>query len=102
MHVTVTPDTITLLTPEGVLQTLPRDPLTEAEMLLQARYHLWLRKHEYRRTLVCRRCRQEMTSDTQMNEDNQTWAMLSHCQCRAIYGTIAWRTIRSRMMTSTS
>src|SRR5688572_29993860 len=89
--------TVMLTMDDGSLVTLPYEPLSEAEMLLQARYHLFLRSHEYRRELVCCRCKTSMVSDNQANEGDQTWEILSRCQCRAIYGTIPLHRIASTL-----
>ena len=81
--------------------TLTYEPLSEADMVVQARYHLFLRAHDYRRELVCRECREPMTSDTQTNEDDQSWEVMTRCSCRAIYGKIGLRRLSSILTTST-
>lgn len=91
MLIDVATGTVVLQDGEGMFRTLPYEPLSEKDMVIQAKYHLFIRRNDYRRDLVCRECRQPMTSDTQKNEDDDTWEFLSHCSCRAIYGSIDLR-----------
>lgn len=88
MLVNVDAGTVTLFNPEGVMLTLPYEPLDEKAMMLQAQYHLFLRHHDYRRELVCRRCKKAMAADTNVNHEEQAWEMMAHCECRALYGKV--------------
>lgn len=82
------------------MHTVPFEPLGDKDMLLQARYHLWTRKNDYRRSFVCRRCKEPMETDTQANEEEGTWEMLTACACRALYGKIPLSTLQSLMLIS--
>lgn len=99
MHVSVTNGQASIVGADGVLHLVPYEPLTDADMLLQARYHLWARKHEYRRSLICRRCKTPMETDTKASEEAQTWELLTVCSCRAIYGKIPLSAVASAMTT---
>lgn len=85
----------TICSPDGVLHTVPYEPLSDADMLLQARYHLWARTNEYRRELVCRRCKEKLETDTAVDEKEKAWQFLTVCSCRALYGTIPLSTVAS-------
>lgn len=96
--------TITVQDAEGRETVLRAEPLSEADMVVQAMYHLFLKQDGYRRELVCRECRAPMVDApyTQVNEATDTWEMMARCACRAIYGTIALRRLHSILATSTS
>lgn len=92
----------TVVTPSGEMHSIPFEPLSERDMFLQARYHLWQRANDYRREFVCGRCREAMETDTQANEDTQTWELLTVCSCRALYGMIALKDLHSLIGTFNS
>ena len=102
MHVTVNNGFATIMAPDGIIYTVPYEPLSDQEMLLQARYHLWLRGNAYRRTVTCKRCKSVMEADTQANNEEQSWELLMVCQCRAIYGKTSLNAVHSAMLSSDS
>lgn len=89
MLVNVNAGTVSLFSDDGLLVSLPFEPLDEKAMLLQAQYHLFLRHHRYRRELVCRRCRETMIADNGVHDEDQAWEVLARCACRAMYGKVA-------------
>lgn len=89
MLINVDAGTVSLFNDEGLMLTLPYEPLDEKAMTLQAQYHLFLRHHEYRRELVCRRCKTKMEADTNVDDEQQAWELMARCECRAIYGKVA-------------
>jgi hypothetical protein len=88
-----------IVTDDGVLHQVAYEPLDERAMILQAKYHLWIRKHDYRRQFVCMRCKEAMESQTTANEEEGTWELLTVCACRALYGTIPLSTLHSLIAT---
>jgi hypothetical protein len=95
--VSVAGESLTVMSSDNALHTLPFEPLTDKDMILQARYHLWTRAHEYRRMFVCRRCKEPMETETQANDEDQTWELLTVCSCRALYGKIPLSALQSLM-----
>jgi hypothetical protein len=91
MLVTTAADTATILASDGTLHTVPYEALTYADMQLQARYHKFVRGKQYRRELVCRRCKEDMMVESDINEEERTWMLLMVCRCRALYGKIPLR-----------
>lgn len=89
MLVRVSNGQATIQAPDGVIHQVPYEPLDEAAMVLQARYHQFIRAHAWRRKLHCARCQQEMEPDQWLNETDDSWEVLMVCQCRAIYGKLA-------------
>jgi hypothetical protein len=88
MLVTVTNGQASIMTSDGVLHQVECELLTDADMVLQARYHQWARSQEYRRSLVCRRCKEAMETETDWNREEDTWEILTVCSCRAMYGKL--------------
>lgn len=89
MHVSVNQGNAIIIGPDGVIHNVPYEPLSDADMVLQARYHQWLHRQDYRRTLICQRCKEPMEADTALNEEQGTWELLTVCSCRALYGKVA-------------
>lgn len=88
MLVNVDTGTVSLFTPDGLLVTLPYEPLDERAMVVQAQYHLFLRHHQLRRELICKHCKTKMEAENTVNEEEQAWEMLARCECRALYGKV--------------
>lgn len=99
---TVNQGTVILADKDGLLVTLPFESLSDAETLLQARYHLFLQRLEYRREFYCRRCQQRMESENHANSEDQSWEILTYCGCRALHGKIPLSMVSSALTTSDS
>lgn len=93
MLVNVDAGTVSLFNEEGLMLTLPYEPLDDKAMTLQALYHLFLRHHDYRRELVCRRCKMPMIADTNVDHEAQAWELMARCECRAMYGKVPMRSV---------
>jgi hypothetical protein len=88
MIVRVADNIATITTPDGALHRVPFEAIDEPGMILQARYHQFLRGHQWRRKLRCARCNEDMEPEQALNDEDQTWELLMVCRCRAIYGKI--------------
>lgn len=97
MHVVTSDGKATIVMADGELHTVPYTALNRGDMLLQAKYHHWIREQEYRRELVCRLCKEPMDVESAVNEEERSWALLMVCHCRAFYGSVSLSDIASAM-----
>lgn len=97
MNVVTSNGIATIMLADGVMHSVPYTALGRADMLLQAKYHHWAREHEYRRALVCRRCKEDFDVESNVNEEDQAWELLMVCTCRAMYGKVSLSDIASAM-----
>lgn len=97
MLVTTAKNQLTMLTEDNVLHTVPYTELNRHDLILQARYHRWIREQEYRRELVCRLCKEDMDVQSDLDEQEGVWQILMVCSCRAFYGKIALSDLASAM-----
>lgn len=85
----VTPQTATILGPNGEPENLPHDPISEDELRVLAEYRKFLLKHDYREAIYCNRCWGHNLSDgTRMHvkTDGLTIEAMVKCRCRLAYG----------------
>lgn len=78
----------TIHAPDGTIHRLLYEPLDEAAMILQARYHQFIRGKHWRRAFRCHRCGEHLEPDQWLDEEGGTWELLMVCSCRAIYGKL--------------
>lgn len=88
MIVRVSDGTATITGPDNVMHQVPYEPLDERAMMLQARYHQFIRGHRWRRKLACNHCKETLEPDQWLNEEDGTWELLMVCACRALYGKL--------------